>query len=533
MKSLAEVIADHAAHRPELPAFIDGDERLTWSQYAERSEQLARLLVQLGLAPGERLAVLLPDGPDVHVAFVAAEKAGLVVMGIGPRAGEQEIRHLLAVSGASALLSHARHRDLDTAELARALRSEGLPLRRHIVSRPGLGSGEALQVDDVPTALSKTHDELPNGLPERLSDRRLGTDDVFLLNSTSGTTGMPKCVVHDQARWLYFHELAVEAADLDASDVFLSALPAPFGFGIWTGHVSPTLLGAPTVLLSAFSAEEMIRRIERHRVSVLAAVSTQFIMMLDSPLLERADLRSLRVLFTGGEAVPRARAEAFEERTGARVLQFYGSNETGALSCTSLRDTREVRLSTAGHIIPGMQVRLFDEAGSDVTSSGRGIPGCKGPATSRGYYGDPAANAALYSRDGWMLTGDIATLDSEGVLCVVGRVADFIIRGGKNISGPAVEEAVAAHPAVAIAAAVAMPDPVFGERVCVYVELRPGRSLELEELTKHLEEHGSSRESLPERLVVLDALPRSSGGKIAKQLLRDDICARIEQERDA
>ena len=130
-----------------------------------------------------------------------------------------------------------------------------------------------------------------------------------------------------------------------------------------------------------------------------------------------------------------------------------------------------------------------------------------------------------------MLTGDVATLDADGVLRVVGRVADFIIRGGKNVSGPAVEEAVASHPAVALAAAVAMPDPVFGERVCAYVELRPETSLTLDELRAHLAARGTSREWWPERLIVLDALPRASGGKVAKGELRADVRRRLAEGR--
>jgi acyl-CoA synthetase len=235
------------------------------------------------------------------------------------------------------------------------------------------------------------------------------------------------------------------------------------------------------------------------------------------------------VLFTGGEAVPRSRAEEFERRTRARVLQFYGSNETGALSRTTLRDSRDVRLSSAGRVIPSMQVRLFDEAGRDVTATGRGQPGCRGPVTSRGYLDDDAANAKLFTPDGWMLTGDIVTLDADGVLRVVGRVADFIIRGGKNVSAAEVEAAVGTHPAVSVAAAVAMPDRVFGERVCVYAELRPGCALELDALNAHLRERGVSVELLPERLVVMDALPRASGGKIAKGELREDIRRRTSE----
>jgi acyl-CoA synthetase len=250
--------------------------------------------------------------------------------------------------------------------------------------------------------------------------------------------------------------------------------------------------------------------------------------MDSEPAAAGFDLSSLRVMSTGGEAVPYERAAEFEEQTGARVLQFYGSNETGAVSRTTLGDPREKRLRTSGRPIPEMQVRLFDEAGNDVTASGEGQPGCKGPTLSGGYYDDEEANARLIRKDGWMLLGDLVRIDDDGYLKVIGRTDDFIIRGGKNISGPGVEQQVATHPTVALAAAVAMPDPVFGERVCAYVELRPGADLTLEELVAHLASRGVSKEMFPEHLVVVDELPRSSGGKVAKKELREDIRRRME-----
>jgi acyl-CoA synthetase len=179
-----------------------------------------------------------------------------------------------------------------------------------------------------------------------------------------------------------------------------------------------------------------------------------------------------------------------------------------------------------------MNVRLFDEQGRDVTASGRGQPGCKGPTLSRGYWDDDEANAELMRPDGWMLLGDVVTIDAEGYLTVVGRSDDFIIRGGKNISGPAVEQEVATHPAVSLAAAVAMPDPVFGERVCAYVELRPGESLTLPDLVEHLRGRDVSVENFPERLEVLGELPRGAGGKIAKEQLRTDIRRRLAEAAD-
>ncbi len=514
MQPLAARIDSLAASRPDGVAFYSDSEDLNWAEYARRSHRFAAHLAGLGLAPGERVAVLLPDGPGVHAAFVGCEKAGLVVMGIGPRAGREEIRHLVRKSGAAALVTRPTSRDHDFHTLYEDLRRDGAALRHHLVVERQLDTDESCY-DGGPPA------------PADLAARRLGVGDLFLLNSTSGTTGLPKCVMHHQARWFHFHELAVASGELTPADVFCSVLPAPFGFGLWTAHFTPAALGAPCVVLERFSAEETLCRIERHRVTVLAAVSTQFIMLLNDPAVAKHELSSLRALYTGGEAVPYERAAEFEERTGAAVLQFYGSNETGALSGTSTRDTREVRLRSAGHVLPSMQVRLYDDAGNDVTASGSGQPACKGRVTSLGYYEDAAATAKLYTKDGWMLTGDIATIDADGVLRVVGRVADFIIRGGKNISGPAVEEAVATHPAVALAAAVAMPDPVCGERVCIYVELRPGTALTLDALREHLAARGTTREWWPERLIVVDALPRASGGKVAKGELRADIRQRV------
>jgi acyl-CoA synthetase len=496
--TLGAVVAARAAETPDRLAYIGDHHRVTWRDHHERADRIAARLIEAGTQRGDRVGVLMPDGPAVHACYLGVERAGAVIVGIGPRAGRREVEHLLTVTEASVLLAP-----------------------------PGLAAGA------VPTGvrrlpITETEPTEPADPPPVVAGRAIDADDLWLLNSTSGTTGLPKCVMHDQRRWFAFHEHAVAAADLSPDDVFLSALPAPFGFGLWTAHVTPTLLGVPCVVSSRFNAEECLTLIARERVTVLAAVSTQFIMLLNSPELDRHDLSSLRVLFTGGEMVPERRAAEFEDRTGCTVLQFYGSNETGALSRTTLADSRARRLRTAGRVIPEMQVRLLADDGRDITATGGpGIAACHGALTCLGYYHDAEANAALYTADGWMLTGDRCTVDAEGYLRVRGRASDFIIRGGKNISAAQVEDEVASHPAVALAAAVAMPDPVFGERVGVYVELHPGSTLDLEGMRAHLASRGVGKELWPEHLVVLDALPRSSGGKVAKGALRDDVRRRM------
>lgn len=488
--TIAAMVARWAVERPGALAIAGDDISLTWSSYDGLSDALADRLAGL-VGPGDRVATWLPDGPEAHVAWLATEKAGVTAVGIGWRAGPGEVGHLLARSGAAAVIAPA-----DT-------------------EIPGGTKKIALALDRLPAGSRSARAPA------------LGPEDPFLLNSTSGTTGMPKLVVHTQRRWTYFHRLAAEAGELGPRDVFCSAVPGPYGFGLWTQHFTPAILGAPVHVRRRFRAADLIRLIEEHRVTVLAAVTTQLILMLDDPSFGAADLTSLRVVFTGGEAVPYAKAAEFEERTGARVLQFYGSNETGAASVTTLEDDRIHRLTTAGRVIPGMQVRLFDPVTRQpVATPGRGQPGCRGPACCQGYWDDQEANSELYTDDGWMLMGDLVDIDAAGYLTVVGRTSDIVIRGGKNISAAAVEAEIVTHPAVSVAAVVPVPDPVFGERVGVYVELKPGgATVTLDDITSHLAARGVSREWYPEHLLGVGPLPRSSGGKVAKGELRAQAVA--------
>ena len=569
----------------------------------------------LGFERTERIVVFLPDSGLLHAVYLAAERAGLIVVGIGHRAGRAELSHLVGRCEAVAFVELLEEEtgdspeNLDTPEsLFESLRGEHPKLRHHIRIAEVLGRAnrndfnqDGIAQNDLPrnnpTPNDLTQNDLVEGLlvsvdnkpPEHLQadsredhdpaneiakthlrfPDRLGPSELFLLNSTSGTTGLPKCVMQTQNRWFYFHQLAEAYGALTPEDRFCVAVPAPFGFGLWTTHFTPAALGIPTILMRRFSPELMLRLIERERATVLCAVTTQFIMMLNSPDLHRHDLTSLRVLFTGGEAIPPQRAQEFEKQTGAVLLNFYGSNETGVLTGTRIDDSQQVRLNTGGRPVPEMNVRLlhpdtgavlmrWDEAeyGTDVAEGQdgqiaqkdqttqkpdksniaenldtetvlQGVPACRGPATTLGYYDDDAANGELFTEDGWMLMGDIVRF-TDDCLQVVGRTSDFIIRGGKNISAPAVEAEVMTHPAVRLAAAVAAPDEVFGERVAVYAELREGATLDLEGLTEHLSSRGVSKEWFPEHLVIVDTIPRSSGAKMAKDNLREDIARRLE-----
>jgi acyl-CoA synthetase len=514
-ESIAARVAGHARARPQAIAFR-GDHELTlsWQEYDELSSRLAAALIGLGLDRGEPLGILLPDGPTTHLAYVAAEKAGLVAVGIGPRAGAREVAHLLGETNTATLVTFDEHRGVATSGFVEELRRLGSRVARHVVLEHTPGSLRA-RCNDVALAMPA-----PEVAATMIAGRALSPNELFFVNSTSGTTGLPKCVMHTQNRWKYFH---TKCRQFRPDDVFLVVVPSPFGFGLWMAHFSPTMLGATTILTSDFDVDQTLDLIERDRVTVLAAVTTQVLMMLGSPRLDATDLSSLRIVQSGGERVPFGPAAEFEARTGAKILQFYGSNEAGCVCGTTLEDTTRKRLGTAGRIFPEMHVRLFDDDGTDVTATGVGRSACKGPGITPGYYGNADANAKLFRPDGWMYLGDIVQIDEDGYLSVVGRTADFIIRGGHNISAPAVEEELLTHPRVAMAAVVGMADEIVGERVCAYVVTDDGADLELHDLTQFLAARGVSKSMWPERVVRIDELPRGSGGKVAKAELRADI----------
>lgn len=513
--SFSDCVRKHARTRPMALAFDDGFLSLNWSELDELSDRYARLFLNLGLKRGERVGIRFPDGPVVHALYLATERAGLIAVGISARAGMKELEHLLTHTGASAFVSSFDDGGSRLTDIDRRIRNATSTVQHHISLDPNTG--------DIPWV----DGSFPKWLPEielisLPNDLALEPTDIFMINSTSGTTGLPKCVMHNQARWFFWVEELLKSAPISADDVMLSLVPAPYGFGIWSAHAVPIVLGIPVIMLRKYDSDSAIQLIENHQVTVMAAVTTQFIKMLHSQAMNAVDVSSLKFLYTGGEAIPSGRAREFETRTGAKILNFYGSNESGMLSYTTTNDTNSQRLKTAGQIVPSMNVQLLDPNNEEVIGE-PGRSASAGPASSYGYYADAEANEELLTKDGQLLTGDLCTIDDDGYLRVVGRTSSFIIRGGKNISEVAVEEAVAAHPAVAHVAAIGVPDPVYGERVRAVVELHPGYDLHLEELKTFLEAQEVSKELWPEQLQVVEELPLSSGGKVAKAELRKNV----------
>ncbi|WP_420881602.1 class I adenylate-forming enzyme family protein [Rhodococcus sp. (in: high G+C Gram-positive bacteria)] len=499
---ISDVIRTWARQIPDRPAFVTPARPTTWIEYDRLADAVARELRATVGGLRSRAALLLPDTTGVHAALCGCYRAGRVAAAIGVRSGVREIAHIMRRTGATVLVTAPEIRGRSWWGLVEELRAQGVfPSDVVVVDEAGgaVGRHRLGGVEHGDAALP--------GAP-------FTTSEVTILNSTSGTTGLPKVVAHDERKWVAFAREAMQGGRIGPDDVVCSVVPAPFGFGLWSAHFLPALLGVPVVVTAKFDVDEMAMMIERERVTVLCCVSTQFRMLLRSATVRHRDLSSLRVLYTGGEPVPYRDARAFEERTGAKVLQFYGSNEAGVVSRTTLDDDVETRLRTCGHVLGSAHVRVLDESGADSPERPRrGRPAVRGPLMSAGYWADPAANAELYTEDGWMLLGDIVEIDEQDRVRVVGRTADFVIRGGKNISIVEIEELVGEHPAVSDVAVVGVPDEIFGERVCAVVVTDAGGHLDTGTLAWWLRARGVTPEYLPEYVVTVDRLEVGPGGK--------------------
>ncbi|MBF4995907.1 acyl--CoA ligase [Nocardia sp. BSTN01] len=508
--SIGDIVRIWAQHIPHRAAFVTVGGSTNWSEYDRWADTICDQVRAVPGGPRSRVALLLPDTAAVHAALCGCSRAGRIAAAVGVRSGVREIAHVMRRTDASTLITVPEIRGRTWQTLVRELAAEGVT------------PGDVLVVDEQSGALAHHHIGARRTNETHSAGVPFTPSDVSVLNSTSGTTGTPKIVAHTESRWTAFAREAMLGARIGPQDVICSVVPAPYGFGLWSAHFLPALLGVPVVVTGRFDAEETAMLIERERVTVLCCVSTQFKMLLRSGALERRDMSSLRVLYTGGEAVPYRDARAFEERTGAKVLQFYGSNESGAVSRTTLDDDTDTRLRTCGRTLPAMNVRVLDEAGADVRGAvRRGRPAVRGPLVSAGYWDDPAADAELHTPDGWTLLGDIVEIDETDRVRVVGRTSDFVIRGGKNVSIAEIEELVREHEAVIAVAVVGVPDDVYGERVCAVVVLADDATLDAAGLSSRLRSRGVTKEYTPEYVVVVDRLRLAPGGKTDRGAARE------------
>lgn len=515
---LGHLLRDTADRIPAATAVVDAADgtRLTYAELAGRADAAAARLLGLGLAPGDRIVVQLGNGWEFVVLTFACLRAGIVPVMAMPAHRRHELSYLARHAEAVAIAVPDRLRDFDHQALAHELAAE--------VDGPWhvLVAGTALRPDSVDLrALCGPGEAVELPAPD--------SRDVAVFLLSGGTTGLPKLIARTHDDYAYNATASAEIAGFDASTGYLVSLPAGHNFPLACPGILGTLLaGGKVVMLPSPEPVRAFATIAAEGVTHTAVVPAVAGRWLEHAVEHGAgDVASLRVLQVGGARLADELARRVKPVLGATLQQVFGMAE-GLLNYTRLDDPDEVVCTTQGRpLSPADEIRLVDELDRDVPSGEPGSLLTRGPYTPRGYYKAAEQNARAFTADGWYRSGDICRMTPDGNLIVEGRDKDMINRGGEKVSAEEVENLVYQLPAVSQVAAVAMPDAVLGERVCLYVVLRPGATVTLEEIRAAMEDRGVARFKLPEHLVLVDELVSTKVGKIDKNALRADIAAQV------
>jgi len=513
-RPLIEHYLDAFTKWPDRTAIIADDESLTYAELASRSEQVARALVDVGLRPGDRVVLQLPNVAEFASFYVALQHIGVIPIMALPSHRFREVEQFVRLSGAVALVSLASARDTDFGSIFRRIAAQHPSLRWHIVY------GAADNSDSL--RLETLHRVQPRTTTADLAALRTGIDpeDPAIFQLSGGTTGIPKLIPRSHNDYAFNSKLAVSVCDVRDGDVLLDVLPVSHNLPLACPGLQGFLFSGATVALSATTrAEPLFQRLQRDRATHIHVVPALLIKLINDPAADRYDLSSMRVIQSGGQRLqPETRTRAERVFGNATVQENFGMAE-GLLMFVRLDDPAEVRLETVGRpICPDDEVRLVDESGADVADGEVGELWARGPYTLRAYYNAAEHNVRAFSPDGFYMSGDLMWKHHTGNYVVAGRKKDLINRGGEKISAEEVENLILEHPAVLNVACVPVDDEVLGERMCACVVLREGAgALTLPELVAHLQSYEVARYKLPEFLQVYSELPLSPIGKVSKK----------------
>jgi 2,3-dihydroxybenzoate-AMP ligase len=497
-------------------AVIDDTGSYTYAELADASQRVALNLLDLGLQPGDRVVLQLPNTRFFASLYFGLQRIGVIPIMALPSHRYRELRQFVGLSGAVAAAAPATAGETDFAELHRRVSAEHPALRLSILQGGAPGR----------IGLEELHERRPaRHSPADLARIAAGIDpcDPAVFQLSGGTTGIPKLIPRTHNDYAFNSRLAVSVCGVQAGDVLLDALPIAHNLPLACPGLQGFLLTGATVYLSRSTRGlDVFAVIDRHRVTHIHVVPALLIQWINHPAAGDFDLGSVRVVQSGGQRLqPETRVRAERVFRNVTVQENFGMAE-GLLMFVRLDDPPEVRLETVGRpICPDDEVRLVDEDGADVPDGEIGELWARGPYTLRGYYNAPEHNQRSFSPDGFYRSGDLMWRHPSGNYVVAGRTKDLINRGGEKISAEEVENLILGHPAVLNVACVPVPDPVLGERMCACVLLRPGRRLTLPELTEFLLAEEMAKHKLPEQLATLDALPLSPVGKVAKKRLAE------------
>jgi acyl-CoA synthetase (AMP-forming)/AMP-acid ligase II len=502
-------LATRATSDPGAPYLRFGDEVFTYGKVEAEAEAFTAALAELGLSAGDRLALVLTPRPEFAVATFAAANLGLTIVPLSPRLTGAELQYALRHSGAACAVTLETALGTDYLQLFDELMPQ-LPELRHLVT---VGEQELWHDDRI----FQFEDLLSSGAGRdyAAADPR-ASGDRFAIVYTSGTMGKPKGVELSHANLLAAAAGTADAIGLGSSDrvVGLSALSHVFGLG--PGLLGTLLAGASLILREESDATTTLDDIERYRATVHYGIPTHFVAELRELEVRPRDLSSLRIAVVAGAPVGDELVRRLEDRLGVPVTTAYSVTETASTVSASRRDDpAEARRFTVGRPIEGTTVRVLEKDGSALPVESVGEIAVRGPGVMLGYYRQPRDTAAAFDRAGFFLTGDLGLVDEAGLLHLVGRLKDVIIRSGFNVYPREVESRIEAHPAVQEVAVVGLPDPLLGEAICACVVPVEGAIVTAPEIVEWCREVLAA-DKIPDLVRFVDELPRTDTGQIRR-----------------
>lgn len=549
-RTLDDCFRSHVATHPRRQAVVDALNRQDFTDgapqcltYAELEGQVARMaqvLLDHGLTKDDIVVVQLPNGVEQFVIYLACARLGIVVSPVPAQYREHELEHILGITRARAILTCVR-----IGKHGHASMFQQLSARHPSISRV---FAWGLQVPEgvVSLDLALPAAQAPQRVIDYLAKTRVCANDVFTICWTSGTEATPKGVPRNHNEWLIVAPAIIEGAQLAPGCRLLNPFPLVNMAGLSTNFAAWLILGGTVVQHQPFNLQVFLRQIRDEAIEYTVAAPAILNQLLKRPeLLAGIDFKRLASIGSGGAPLSDWMVRGFHEQYGVAIVNYFGSNE-GASLTGAPRDVADPALRArffprAG--VPGYQwsvsttrkiaTRLVDlESGQDINEAGRaGELRFSGPTIFSGYFNAPELTAHAFDKQGYYRTGDLFELGGDNLQYYryAGRSKDLVIRGGMNISSEEVESLILAHPLVREAAVVGYPDPIMGERLCACVVAVDHKPLTLEQLTTFLrDEKRIAVYKLPERLHLIDDLPRNPVGKVLKRVLRERVARDVE-----
>ena len=486
--NLAQNLRSTAESHPDRPAIKLDDVVVPFGMLANAASRVAGWLGELGVQPGDRVAVSLPNIPQMPIIYYGILWAGGVVVPMNPLYKSREFAFVLTDSDAKAFFAW-----------------DG------VGEEASKGAADA-GVEYVSVSATGFVGELMTHQPGEFVDRDAGDSAVVLY--TSGTTGSPKGAELTQSNMQRNAEISVGLVNLSPDDVVFGGLPLFHSFGQTVGMNAAVLAGATMTLIPRFEPTKALEILQRDEVTVMLGVPTMYVALLQHPNKGDYDLSTLRICASGGASLPVEVLHGFEKAFGAAILEGYGLSETSPVASFNHAD-RERKPGSIGQPVEGVEFRLIDDEWNDVPEGEIGEIAIKGHNVMKGYLGNPEATDWAI-KDGWFRSGDLARRDDEGYYFIVDRAKDMIIRGGYNVYPREIEEVLYEHPAVGTAAVVGIPHPELGEEVAAAITLKPGASATEDEIRDFVKERVAAFK-YPRVVWVTGELPMGPTGKILKR----------------